>query len=457
MAAGAEQFQVMVTSTAEAMRFSVQSEAVSQLRVELFDLAGRRVFDSGFVGGSALEWRLSDSYGQPVSNGIYLYAVTAKDINVRPLKRKLGKVAVLRGSPKSTSGNVADLRGSPRSNADSPYRVGALDTIIRAAPNQPLDCPITMFKFTHIATSNSALYFELTIDMPEWIDGELVDDESSTPKVRIDPGLGRAIKSFMPIADTARTQDGVTTGLKTALGVVGYLIGQPIGVAISAVELVAKLLGFESALKSDVTTIIGPGEQGSYFVQIVRSDERFQSNDSWEAYFYFSYVFWSGSLDNPERHEVMKSYHCTFQSDTLINPLPASPTPPTDTPDLTITHLALDGYEINSGGDGLFIRTTVENVGAADSPESRLALYVSDDATITPDDQLIATRSVPSLKAGARWNSCSESAWKSCWKININVPKGKYYAGLIINPDKAFPESNDTNNSIKAPTQLQAF
>jgi hypothetical protein len=46
--------------------------------------------------GNALDWKLLNSQGQPVANGVYLYTVTVKDPSGNVTK-KLGKLAVLRG------------------------------------------------------------------------------------------------------------------------------------------------------------------------------------------------------------------------------------------------------------------------------------------------------------------------------------------------------------------------
>jgi hypothetical protein len=91
----AQSVSLTVTAYSDAVRFSAQG-AVKELRVEVLSLSGQKVFDSGPVLGNALDWKLSNTQGQPVANGVYLYTVTVKD-PFGNVTKKLGKLAVLRG------------------------------------------------------------------------------------------------------------------------------------------------------------------------------------------------------------------------------------------------------------------------------------------------------------------------------------------------------------------------
>jgi hypothetical protein len=91
----AQSVSLTVTAYSDAVRFSAQG-SVKELRVEILALSGQKVFDSGPVLGNALDWKLLNSQGQPVANGVYLYTVTVKDPSGNVTK-KLGKLAVLRG------------------------------------------------------------------------------------------------------------------------------------------------------------------------------------------------------------------------------------------------------------------------------------------------------------------------------------------------------------------------
>jgi hypothetical protein len=115
----AQSVSLTVTAYSDAVRFSAQG-SVKELRVEMLSLSGQKVFDSGPVLGNALDWKLSNTQGQPVANGVYLYTVTVKDPSGNVTK-KLGKLAVLRGKggaapPLSgiTVGQLAEPRLQPQ-------------------------------------------------------------------------------------------------------------------------------------------------------------------------------------------------------------------------------------------------------------------------------------------------------------------------------------------------------
>jgi hypothetical protein len=118
LGAWAQSVSLNVTAYSDAVRFSAQG-AVKELRVEILALSGQKVFDSGPVLGNALDWKLLNSQGQPVANGVYLYAVTVRDPSGNVTK-KIGKLAVLRGKgvaapPLSgiTVGQLAEPRLQP--------------------------------------------------------------------------------------------------------------------------------------------------------------------------------------------------------------------------------------------------------------------------------------------------------------------------------------------------------
>jgi hypothetical protein len=108
----AQSVSLTVTAYSDAVRFSAQG-AVKELRVEVLSLSGQKVFDSGPVLGNALDWKLSNTQGQPVANGVYLYTVTVKDPSGNVTK-KLGKLAVLRGQGGSRAAAHAAVEAGPR-------------------------------------------------------------------------------------------------------------------------------------------------------------------------------------------------------------------------------------------------------------------------------------------------------------------------------------------------------
>jgi hypothetical protein len=85
---------VVVTATAAAghIRFAAPSSVV-QIRVEVYDAAGVRIFDDEVRGGNVLDWHLQDGQAEQVADGSYLCVVTAKGSSGR-ISQKLGTATI---------------------------------------------------------------------------------------------------------------------------------------------------------------------------------------------------------------------------------------------------------------------------------------------------------------------------------------------------------------------------
>ncbi|MBI3459343.1 tail fiber domain-containing protein [Candidatus Acetothermia bacterium] len=96
-----------VTSYSDLVRFEAQG-SVTELRVQIFSLAGQPLVDSGFVRGSALDWRLGDQRGRLLGSGVYLYALSLKDAAGK-VSQHLGKLVLLHGKARLGAAPVLTL------------------------------------------------------------------------------------------------------------------------------------------------------------------------------------------------------------------------------------------------------------------------------------------------------------------------------------------------------------
>jgi len=55
--------------------FRVEGTRAYAVKVDIYDLAGKRVFGSGWRPGNEVEWDGRDSAGRPLANGAYLYVI----------------------------------------------------------------------------------------------------------------------------------------------------------------------------------------------------------------------------------------------------------------------------------------------------------------------------------------------------------------------------------------------
>jgi murein DD-endopeptidase MepM/ murein hydrolase activator NlpD len=75
--------------------FTVQGEGIRDIRIEIYDLSGRQVFDSGFV-MNGFQWNLQSNEGRIVANGIYLYLVRVRGFNGEVFMSQVKKLVILR-------------------------------------------------------------------------------------------------------------------------------------------------------------------------------------------------------------------------------------------------------------------------------------------------------------------------------------------------------------------------
>jgi trimeric autotransporter adhesin len=81
---------VTATARGQQVRFAALGE-VQEMRLEVFDTYGQKIFDSSFIKGNLYDWRLTDQQGQRVADGSYLYLVTTRDFSEQ-LNQKYGNV-----------------------------------------------------------------------------------------------------------------------------------------------------------------------------------------------------------------------------------------------------------------------------------------------------------------------------------------------------------------------------
>ncbi len=70
--------------------------AIVSVRLEVFDLSGRKIFSSGPVEGATYKWYLQRDDGRPVANGVYLYIFSVRTADGTELRSSVGKIAVRR-------------------------------------------------------------------------------------------------------------------------------------------------------------------------------------------------------------------------------------------------------------------------------------------------------------------------------------------------------------------------
>src|SRR5688500_345052 len=83
---------VTATATAKRVRF-VSPGTVIQFRLEVYNEAGQKLFDTELRGGNVLDWYLQDGAGERLAGGSYACVVTTKSLSGR-LSQRVGVVTV---------------------------------------------------------------------------------------------------------------------------------------------------------------------------------------------------------------------------------------------------------------------------------------------------------------------------------------------------------------------------
>jgi flagellar hook assembly protein FlgD len=75
---------------------TINAQAGDQVELQIYNLNGQPVFDSGIVSGRTLQWNLQNNSGQLVANGVYCYRVTVWDASGHTTRSPIKELFVLR-------------------------------------------------------------------------------------------------------------------------------------------------------------------------------------------------------------------------------------------------------------------------------------------------------------------------------------------------------------------------
>jgi subtilase family serine protease len=106
-------------------------------------------------------------------------------------------------------------------------------------------------------------------------------------------------------------------------------------------------------------------------------------------------------------------------------------------PDLSVTTFTLP-FTV-SAGSAITVSDSVKNVGAAEAGASTIRFYLSTNALLDAEDQLLGGRSVPALAAGAT----------STGTTPITIPlgiSGACYVFAVADGTSVVAEASETNN-----------
>src|SRR6266571_550945 len=83
---------VTASASGDHVRFAA-SPSVVQIRLEVYDSVGKKLFNNEVRGGNVLDWHLQDGQAQPLADGAYLSVITVKRLSGR-INQRIGSVIV---------------------------------------------------------------------------------------------------------------------------------------------------------------------------------------------------------------------------------------------------------------------------------------------------------------------------------------------------------------------------
>jgi hypothetical protein len=192
------------TAKGQQVRFAALGE-VRELRLEVFDSFGQKVFDSSFRPGNLLDWHVQDQQGLHLSDGSYLYLVTLRDLS-DALTQKYGNILLQQqqislehlGRKQLPEAQAQALEASRQSGAQSPVdRVGVevppaesttlnTTTVLAQGNAASAAASSNAIEGTGPVNSSSSTQGRVT----KWVDGAGTLGDSGITEVNANVGVG---------------------------------------------------------------------------------------------------------------------------------------------------------------------------------------------------------------------------------------------------------------------------
>ncbi len=118
-------------------------------------------------------------------------------------------------------------------------------------------------------------------------------------------------------------------------------------------------------------------------------------------------------------------------------------------PDLAPSSISFTPLTVDAG-QPITVEESVLNQGAAASPLFQVGVFLSEDATIDPaDDLLIGTRSISTLGVGS-----GSASGPTTVTVPGNTPGGDYFVGVYADSAILVPETDEGNNGLVAANRV---
>jgi hypothetical protein len=120
-------------ATGDHVRFAAPSSVV-QIRLEIYDSAGKKLFDNEVRGGNVLDWHLQDGQAEPLADDTYLCVTTVKSLSGK-ITQRIGSVTIEKATASVQPVDVSQMTAQ-QSQAIGPVEDNASLTVLKEDDNR---------------------------------------------------------------------------------------------------------------------------------------------------------------------------------------------------------------------------------------------------------------------------------------------------------------------------------
>jgi hypothetical protein len=178
---------------------------VVQLRLEVFNEAGQKLFDTELHGGNVLDWHLQDGAGERLPSGLYACVLTIKSLSGR-LSQRVGVVTVNdeKAAIKTAGGGELSQLSTGQQQIISPVEGNATFTILQPSEAEAITAVTHNGTAGHLTSTTGALTFR-TGDI---FAGKDKEHMRITEDGRVGIGTDKP-EATLDVAGTVRVSEGV--------------------------------------------------------------------------------------------------------------------------------------------------------------------------------------------------------------------------------------------------------
>src|SRR5262249_22694590 len=173
---------ITASASGERVRFAASSSVV-QIRLEVYDSVGNKLFDIEVRGGNVLDWHLQDGQAEPLSDDAYLCVITVKSLSGR-ITQRAGSVIVQNNSATVHQLDVSQMTAQ-QSQAIGPVEENASLTVLKEDDNRTTTVIAHNGEVGLITRGRGALSFRVG----DFFSGKDVEQMRLTPEGNLGIGI----------------------------------------------------------------------------------------------------------------------------------------------------------------------------------------------------------------------------------------------------------------------------